>query len=320
MTGLPRVAVLGAGVMGAYHARVVAQSERCELARIVDPDAAAGQRLAERYATEWRPEVDTLTDLDAVVIAAPTHAHPHLVGQALEADLPVLVEKPATADLRRTEELVSLAERRQAPLMCGFVERFNPAILTVAPMLTEPLHVTAVRHSPYSNRIRLGVAWDLLIHDVDACLRIMNQQLVGVGASLGSFHPESSPHGGEDVAEAVLTFASGSVASISASRIGQRKIRSITIGELTRSIEIDLLRRDVTIYRHVSHDSPAQDGIGYRQQTVIEIPELASAREPLAAQLDHFLDLVGGRVDMKEERESILPPHRVIDAVIASAV
>ena len=165
---LPRLAVLGAGVMGSYHARVIAQSERCDLARIVDPDPTVGPALAERYGTVWRPEVDRLDDLDAVVVAAPTEVHGPLVSQALEAGLPVLVEKPTSADLAETERLVALAETRQLPIMCGFVERFNPAILTVAALVTEPLHVSAVRHSPYANRIRTGVAWDLLIHDVDA--------------------------------------------------------------------------------------------------------------------------------------------------------
>ena len=316
MTARPRVAVLGAGVMGAYHARVVAQSEHCDLVRVVDPDERAGRSLADRYDTVWVPEVDRLDDLDAVVVAAPTEAHPDLVALALGADLPVLVEKPATADLAQTEELVALAEQRQIPLMCGFVERFNPAIMTVSRMLADPLHVTAVRHSPYSNRIRVGVAWDLLIHDIDACLRLMPGPLSDIRASLGSFHPESTADGGEDVAEAVMTFAEGGVAAVSASRIGQRKIRTISIAELNRSIEIDLLRRDVTIYRHISHDSPAQDGLGYRQQTVIEIPELISAREPLAAQLDHFLKLVDGTLDTKPERDSILPAHRVVAAVV----
>ena len=319
MTARPRIAVLGAGVMGAYHARVVAQSERCDLARVVDPDEKAGRSLADRYDTVWRPEVDRLDDLDAVVVAAPTEAHPDLVELALRADLPVLVEKPATADLTRTEELVALAEQRQIPLMCGFVERFNPAIMTVCRLLTQPLHVTAVRHSPYSNRIRVGVAWDLLIHDVDACLRLMQRPLSDVRASLGSFHPESTADGSEDVAEAVMTFADGGVAAASASRIGQRKIRTISIAELNRSIEIDLLRRDVTIYRHISHDSPAHDGLGYRQQTVIEIPELISAREPLAAQLDHFLKLVDGELDIKPERESILPAHRVVAQIVGGS-
>jgi len=313
----PRIAVIGAGVMGAYHARVIAQSERCDLALVVDPEPEVGGRLAERYGTVWRPEADRLDGVDAVVVAAPTQTHPAIVLRVLDAGLPVLVEKPVSADLTQSELLVHTAERLQVPIMCGYVERFNPAILTVAPLVEQPAHITAVRHSPYANRIRTGVAWDLLIHDVDACLRFVDAEPVAVRAGLGFFHPHSDGDC-EDVAEAVMSFASGAVASASASRIGQRKLRSISIAELTRTIEIDLLRRDVTIYRHVSHDSASNVGLGYRQQTIIEIPELVSAREPLAAQLDHFLGLVNGTVDMKEERESILPAHRVVDRVMAS--
>jgi predicted dehydrogenase len=318
MTAPARLAVLGAGVMGSYHARVIAHSDRCELVRVVDPDADAGQPLAERYAAQWQPEVDRLDDLDAVVVAAPTEAHVDLVLGALDSHVPVLVEKPVCADLAASELLVEAAEQRQIPIMCGFVERFNPAMLTVLPLIGEVAHVTAVRHSPYASRIRTGVSWDLLIHDVDACLRILGDEPKQVHAGLGSFHPASA-EAGEDVAEAVMTFPSGAVASVSASRIGQRKVRSINIVEVTRAIEIDLLRRDVTIYRHVSAEMPAQGALGYRQQTIIEIPQLVSAREPLAAQLDHFLDLVEGKVDMKEERESILPAHRVVDAVTSPA-
>ncbi len=311
-----RLAVLGAGVMGTYHARVIAHSERGELARVVDPDEAAGRQLAERYDAEWLPEVDRLDDVHAVVIAAPTEAHCDLVKLALDSRVPVLVEKPVSADLAVTEMLVSVAEQRQTPIMCGFVERFNPAMLTVLPLVAEPLHITAMRHSPYANRIRTGVAWDLLIHDVDACLRLVNDDPQAVRSARGVFHPSSDE--GEDVAEAVMTFRSGAMASVSASRIGQRKVRSINIVELNRGIEIDLLRRDVTIYRHVSAELPAYGAEGYRQQTIIEIPELVSSREPLAAQLTHFLNLVEGRVDMKEERESILPSHRVVDRVMST--
>jgi predicted dehydrogenase len=310
-----RVAVVGAGVMGGYHVRVVAQSERCELARVVEPDASVGQPLADRYGAQWRPEADDFADLDAVVIATPTEHHADLVLRALDSGVPVLVEKPVTPDLATAERIVAAADERQVPIMCGFVERFNPAILTVQSMLNEPVHVTALRHSPYASRVRTGVAWDLLIHDVDASLRLLGHEPVRVSANLGCFHP-SSGEGSEDVAEAVMSFGSGAVASVSASRIGQRKLRSMSIAELNRTIELDLLRRDVTIYRHVSADIETQNGIGYRQQTIIEIPQLVSAREPLAAQLDHFLDLAAGSVDMKEERESILPAHRVIHRMI----
>jgi predicted dehydrogenase len=316
-TAVPRLAVIGAGVMGSYHARVIAQSQRCDLIAIIDPDDAAGKRLAERHGVGWRPEVDHFDGVDAVVIAAPTETHPGLVHQALANDVPVLVEKPVTEDLAETERLVATSERCQVPLMCGFVERYNPAIQTLMTLGVEPVHVTAVRHSPYSGRIRTGVSWDLLIHDVDICLRMIEGEPAQVRSGLGRFHPGSADTA-EDVAEAVMTFPTGIVSAVSASRIGQRKIRSITIAELSRSIEVDLLRRDVTIYRHVSHDSPAHDGRGYRQQTVIEIPELVSAREPLAGQLDRFLDLVAGSGDMKEERDSILPAHHVVDRILSA--
>ncbi len=314
MTAPMRFAVIGAGVMGGFHSRVIAQSERCELTWVIDPQEAIGAQVAQRYGAKWRPEVGALHDVDAVVVAAPTEYHTDIVTQVLEAGLPVLVEKPVSADLPATEQLLSLAEKRQIPIMCGFVERFNPAVLTALTMVNEPLHITAARHSPYANRIRTGVTWDLLIHDIDACLRFANDVPVNVRSGVGHFHPASGEGGGEDVAEAVVTFSRGAVASISASRIGQRKIRSISIAELDRTTEIDLLRRDVTVYRHVSHEQ--QPLGGYRQQTIIEIPELVTAQEPLAAQLNRFLDVVGGKVDMALERDSILPAHRVVSEIM----
>lgn len=316
-SALPRVAVIGAGVMGAYHARVVAQSERAQLVRVVEPRKAVGEPLARRFGCDWVPDVDSFSDVDAIIVASPTPLHTGQVRAAIASGVAVLVEKPVSDRLDDVTSLVESAAQSQVPLMCGFVERFNPAVLTAMALISDPVHVTAVRHSPYANRIRIGVGWDLLIHDVDACLRIVKDDPVHVRAGLGHFHPESAG-GGEDVAEAVLSFRSGAVATASASRIGQRKIRSISIAELNRTVEVDLLRRDVTIYRHVSADIPTQGGIGYRQQTIIEIAELVSATEPLAAQFDHFLGLLGGRIDLKEELDSILPAHRVIDEVYAS--
>jgi hypothetical protein len=90
----------------------------------------------------------------------------------------------------------------------------------------------------------------------------------------------------------------------------------MTIAELDRVIEVDLLRRDVTIYHHVSHEGPTTGAPAFRQQTVIEIPELLTIREPLATQLDRFLDLVEGKLDADAERLSILPAHRVVAEVL----
>jgi predicted dehydrogenase len=313
-----RVVLVGAGNMGSHHARVISQSDRADLSVLVDPRADIGRKVAERYGAQWLPELPTLTDLDAVVIAAATEAHFGLAMEVLAQDRPVLIEKPVADNLLRTREILNKAAERDLPLMCGLLERYNPAVLTARSLLQNPLHVIATRHSPYAPRIRTGVAWDLLVHDVDLAINIIGAAPSTVDATLGFFHPESAPFA-EDVAETVLGFPDGAIARISASRVGQRKIRRLSVYELDRLIEIDLLRRDVTIYRHVS-ENLVDDGRGYRQQTVIEIPELVTSQEPLTTQFNRFLDVIDGTVDAAEERATILPSHEVIDQVISSKV
>ena len=312
-----RVALVGAGSMGALHARVVTQSERAALACVIDPDAVVGAALAERYGSSWRPEVGSLDDVDAVVVAAPTDAHHDLGRHVLDHGLPLLMEKPLAQQLSDAEDLVRRSAQTDVPLLVGLLERFNPAIMTALEVVHRPRHVTAVRHSPYVARIRTGVASDLLIHDVDTVLRLAGTDPTVVRGSFGYLHPDSPP-GSEDVADAALGFADGMLATLSASRMSQRKIRSFTIAELDRLVEVDMLRNAVTVYRNVANEA-GDDGLSYRQQAIVEIPQLVSAREPLAAQLDHFLDLVTGAADPGEERATILPAHAVVDRIRSNA-
>jgi predicted dehydrogenase len=313
MAVLPRIAVVGAGAMGTLHARVIAQSSRVELAYIIEPDATRGAEVAERYGATWRPDFDAVSYVDAAVVASSTETHYDIGREVIERSLPLLMEKPLAQRLSETEELVALSGRAGVPLMCGLLERYNPAIMTAMSVVEEPLHLTAVRHSPYDPRIRTGVSSDLLIHDVDIVLRIAGADPTSVRGSFGFLHPNSMD-GSEDVAEVVLGFAGGAVANVSASRISQRKVRWLTIAEANRLVEVDLLRHLVTIYRHVLNEA-SPDGLSYKQQTIIEIPTLVSSREPLAVQLDRFVDLLTGDADIDEERASILPAHRAVDHV-----
>lgn len=317
VAALPRIAVVGAGAMGGLHARVVATSPRAELAGIVDPSVEVGGPVAERWAVPLVPDLDDLPDADAYVLASPSATHRELAMRILAREKPLLVEKPVCPDLDDAIAVVAEAERVGVPFMCGFLERFNPAVLTVIALLEDPVHVVATRHSPYAPRITTGVAWDLLIHDVDLAIRVLGGEPDRVHGEIGRFHPASRA-GAEDIAEAVLGFERGRLATVSASRIGQRKVRTVTIAEVDRLLEVDLLRNDVTIHRHVSNDLGA-DGRGYRQQSVIEIPALVSTAEPLVAQLDRFLDLIDGRADLDEERNSVLPAHRVVGQLTRTA-
>lgn len=313
---LPRIALVGAGTMGSFHARVIAESDFGELAAVIDPYEPFGSEVAERYGAEWRPAADEWSEFDGVVIAAATEAHLSLAMPVIESGVPVLVEKPISDSLEGTRAILARSAELGVPLMCGLLERYNPAMLTAQAMVHAPVHVTASRHSPYAPRIKTGVAWDLLIHDVDMAVRTLGQP-ISVRGSTGEYNPASLP-GAEDVAEVVVGFADGGLASISASRIGQRKVRTVVVHEVDKLIEVDLLRRDVTVYRNVSAQGADDDGRGYRQQTAIEIPELVTNQEPLAAQFERFTSLIDGRIDADEERASYLPAHEVVAEALAS--
>jgi predicted dehydrogenase len=310
-----RVGLIGAGSMGALHARVLAANETTELAWIADP-GPAGAAAAARYGTVSISEPD-LSSVDAVVIAAPTEHHHDLALAVIGAGLPLLLEKPLAGTLAHSEQIVAAARRRGQVLMCGLLERFNPAVRTAVEIAKAPVHVTTVRHSPYAERILTGVASDLLIHDIDLVLRLFRSMPVTVAGHYGYFEPRSQDDS-EDVADASLRFSGGQIATLSVSRIAQQKVRSLTIAELGRVIEVDLLRQDITIYRHVQHPTFDEDA-GYRQQTIIEIPVVRYPGEPLQLQLQHFLALIEGRADVAAELDSLLPAHAVIDQIGRSA-
>lgn len=311
-----RVGLIGAGSMGGLHARVIAGSAACRLQWVAEADRGRGESIADRYGSRWLPEPD-LGGVDAVVIAAPTQFHFELAVPVIEASLPLLLEKPLADDFGHSRQLIEMARSSGSVLMCGLLERFNPAVRTAMDIAREPLYVATQRHSPYVERVRTGVGGDLLSHDVDMVMRIYGESPKEVKGSSGFFMPRSEP-GSEDLVDAMLTFTDGRMATLSASRVSQRKVRSLTITESSRLIEADLLRQAITVYRHV--DSPDYDeDAGYSHQAIIDIPVLRYLGEPLQMQLSHFVDLIHGRADREAELDSLIGPHEVVAAVLADA-
>lgn len=301
--------------MGSLHARAITQSQDAELACVVDPDAELGQGLADRFRTRWVPQLDGFRDCDAVIVASPTATHSEWGLRAIRDRKPVLVEKPLSESVDEAELLVEEARRCEVPLTCGFLERFNPAVLTALEIIQEPLHVAAVRHSPYVSRIATGVAHDLLIHDVDLVLRMARRLPDRMTANFAYCHPKSEPSI-EDVVDVTLQYDDMFLASLSASRISQRKVRTLVVAELERLVEVDLVRQDLTVYRHVENEPLDDNGPGYRQQTIIDIPTIQQPREPLATQLDRLVALIRGDVDPESELDSLLAPHRLVSELV----
>ena len=313
---LPRIAVIGAGNMGHRHARVVAESTRSELVAVVDVDQERAQSVARAYGAEAAVSVDEV-DADAVVLAVPTEHHFDLGLNLINRRVPLLVEKPIAPTFPEAQLMIEAARAMDVPLMCGFVERFNPVVTTIRDLLDGPIiHLVATRHSPPADQIRSSVVSDLLIHDIDIALQLMSDQLGAevLPAVSGSVSPGPRQHTWGEIADCTLAFSDGSMASFSASRMSQRKIRTMSVCTERSLFEVDLLRQDITVYRHVSQRDPGP-GPGYRSETVVEIPFIRASGEPLANQLDRFIDMIEGAVDLDAERASMTVAHQVTHAV-----
>lgn len=314
MTGpRPRIALLGAGVMGRNHARVVTESGSAELAVVIDGDVKVADEVAQAHGCRSAASIEAAFACDAAIVATTTETHPSVVLPLLEAGLPVLVEKPVAVDIDDVRTLAEVASRKGLPLMCGFVERFNPAVRALlGQLLTEtPRHIVALRHSPRTPRAAASVAHDLLIHDVDLCLRMAAPaETRGVRATSWCSRP-----GAVEVMDCSMRFSDGALATLSASRISQRKVRAFSIETDSLLIELDLVRNTATVYHHLGHALDPEHT--YHAQTAMDVPFIRTMGEPLALQLDHFVDLINGRADAAAERRSIIPPHAVVADAVA---
>jgi predicted dehydrogenase len=286
-----RLGVIGSGVMGTNHTRVAAGLGAVELVSVHDADASRAQQLAAAYGARAEPDVAALArSVDAAVVATPTEYHVPIAMQLLEAGVDVLVEKPIAPDVESARRLVDTAERLGRVLAVGHVERFNPAVLELDSLLEDVVHVEARRISSYSPRIKDDVVIDLMIHDLDLVAMIAGSDVAEVHALTRA--PRSSS---ADIATALLAFDNGVTAALTASRVGQNKIRRIDVTQAENYVVLDLLRQDVTVERVESAEYSDDHGRRYRQRGVVEVPFLEHRGEPLALELTHFAECVRTR-------------------------
>lgn len=285
------IAIVGAGIQGANHARVSRYMPGVQVALVIDPDADRAQALASVTGAPWRTDLpDDYGSVSAAVLAVPTLMHAAVGVQLLHAGLDVLVEKPLAGTIADARLLVGEASRLEAVLMVGHVEQFNPAVLELDRLVHDVIHVTATRVGPYSGRVQEGVVLDLMIHDIELVRRLIGSPVKAVSSII---RRTRSPT--EDLACALLTFESGATASLTASRIGQNKVRSLEITQASNVISVDLLRQDVTVSRVDRSEYLASSGASYRQTGLTEIPFIERRGEPLALQMEEFVDCVGSR-------------------------
>jgi predicted dehydrogenase len=306
---LINVALVGAGQMGANHARTISRSDAFQLSFIVDADLARATVLAEQFGGTPVTSIDSFRGVHAAVVATSTNSHFEIVNSLLELGIPVLCEKPLTPNLELTRKLIDTSIKKSVPIQCGFVERFNPAFLAAKKIIDEPvIHAQSVRHSPPAVRIASGVSEDLLIHDLDLALSLTSSSVKSVSGSVY----KSASTDEDEISECTVTLENQAVFTLSASRMSQRKIREWRICTEKALYEVDLLRQTVTIYENINQEVGAGGGASYRARTTVDYPFIERAGEPLAMQLQHFARLISGEIDQNFERDSILASHELL--------
>ncbi|MGE3854592.1 MAG: Gfo/Idh/MocA family oxidoreductase, partial [Planctomycetota bacterium] len=276
------------------------------LVGVIDANEARATEIAGKYGvqsgTDYR---DMLGKVDAVSIATPTLYHHEVAKCFLSEGVPVLVEKPITTTLPQAQELVALSREKGVALQVGHVERFNPAVQALLDDVRDPRFIEAHRLSPFRFRsIDIGVVLDLMIHDLDIILAVVNSDLVEIRAAGVNI---ISPHH-EDIANARLTFENGCVANLTASRISQQPMRKMRFFTPECYATVDTQAREAYIYRKAENfrdfdatkvdPKKVDDPLYFVFNKIIDIRKVAiETEEPLKLELRSFLKCVRNGTD-----------------------
>jgi predicted dehydrogenase len=278
-----RVAVVGAGEFGRNHARVYRELATAELAGIYDKNPDRAKQIAAEFQTKTFASLEDLRgQVDAASVAVPTIDHASVGCRLMELGLDVLVEKPMASNLEEADALLAAAKKFSRILQVGHVERFNPAVIAVEPILNRPLFFEVHRLGVFTPRsLDVDVIYDLMIHDLDILLTLVKEPVTEVKAVGIPVLTDKV-----DIAHARLEFAGGAVANITASRVSTERVRKVRFFQQHEYVSLDYARRDAL---RVSVKKP-----GPQPEFAFEKLN-APAVEPLHAELEEFLDCVRTR-------------------------
>ncbi|MBU4310121.1 Gfo/Idh/MocA family oxidoreductase, partial [bacterium] len=293
-----RVVVIGVGHLGQHHARIYSAMPDVELVGVVDIDEERSKRIAQEYKTAAYSEyTQVLKRVDVASIAVPTEFHYRIGRDFLNAGVHILIEKPMTQTVEEADELLELARRKNLVLQVGHIERFNPAVSALNRVIKEPRFIECHRLGPFKPRAaNIGVVMDLMIHDIDIILSLVNspvKRIEAVGIPVLSHE--------EDIANVRITFENGCIANLTASRVTKEETRKIRIFQRDAYFSLDYINQELSIYRR----EITPDG---KIRILSSRPEIEKV-EPLRLELEAFIHAVQrGReplVSGKEGREAL---------------
>ncbi len=293
-----RTAVIGVGRQGRWHAEKLVALEKSNLIAVADIDGERCRAVASDLDVDAVGDFhDLIGEVDAVSIATPTPTHFDIASTFLRNGIHVLVEKPVTATVDEVRDLVELADGKNVILQVGHLERFNPALMALAPYVREPQFIESHRIAPYKPRgLDVSVVLDLMIHDIDLVHSFVRSPVSIVDATGRSIMSDNI-----DIANARLKFENGCVANVTSSRISFKTEHTLRIFQSNAYFSVDLCNKTSRSYRK-------------KNEGPVETPEDISvdkwsckASDALMTQSEAFLEsivggpppLVNGRIAME---------------------
>jgi len=305
-----RVAVIGVGYLGAIHTKIYDRLDSATLVGVCDTNADASAKVAAQYGCEsWTNPQEAIGKVDAVSIVVPTSLHAVVAEPFLDAGIHMLLEKPVASTVPEAEKIVSLSQSSGSILQIGHLERFNGGVMELARRAQNPRFIEAHRLSTFVDRATdVDVVKDLMIHDIDICLTLVNSELTNLSA-VGT--PVVTDH--VDIANARLEFANGAVANVTASRVSNKKFRRIRVFGDKSYHALDFTAQKLDIMT-TSEKKPDQKFADIHTDAI----EVEST-PPLDAELAHFVQTVstGGTplVTGRDGVEALKVAERVVEKI-----
>ena len=290
-----KVGVLGAGHLGKIHLRLLNESEKYELIGFYDPDEINAKKVAQEFGYTYFENMNTLMDsVDVVDIVTPTLSHFDCAKKAIEKGKHIFIEKPITNTLEEAETLLQLVTKYEVKGQVGHVERFNPAFIAVKEKVENPMFIETHRLAEFNPRgTDVPVVLDLMIHDIDVILSVVNSPVKQINAS-GVSVISNSP----DIANARIEFENGCVANLTSSRISLKNMRKSRFFQKDAYISVDFLEKKVEVVK--MKDAPEnpgdfdmilQNAEGMRKQIYFENPDI-HANNAILDELETFADAI----------------------------
>lgn len=313
------IGVLGAGHLGKIHLRLLNESDRYTLVGFYDPDREASQALVETTGyTYFESQEALLAACEVVDIVTPTLFHHSIAKSCIEQGKHIFIEKPITQTVEEAEELVALASAKGIKGQVGHVERFNPAYKAVKDNLGAPMFVESHRLAEFNPRgTDVSVVLDLMIHDIDIILSVIDAPIKHISAS-GVAVVSETP----DIANARIEFENGAVANLTASRISLKNMRKLRFFQKEAYISVDFFTKKVEVVK--MKDAPEQpdefalilqNAEGVKKQIYFDPPQVSNSNAILE-ELETFADAIQNNttpvIPLTHATEALRVAHQII--------